>query len=943
MNKILILINILFLQYFVVFAQSVPEYNVKIDNFSLTENHSNAYYKGILLQFDYDLFCRQQGKNVQLTIIPKLIDEKKSELLLPQNAILKENITEKQFFNKHYIRKKAEIFIPYVSLKKYFQTRIIELQLHYQIAERIAIKTFSQEVNFRILAVKAIKPTAQEIQVENFIANNYYHPAQKVNGLQVKFKCNFKYAFDEIMGSDTNGKNATCIVVPKLFIKNQCVFPVSVKQEIQQELLPLRNISKPEINSKSVEFFIPHHQINGDGVFKASLVLEFYDAKKSFQFPVNFKREVEIAKSAGIQYQNQEFTVKKLSVTDNMIYDSQHGMFVNIEVIPKYTINQISGADTNADLQNYYFYAELFNEQKQKVFPDVQLTPLSVTALRKSLRPLSKAMPYKLQLFIPYRCINVAEGLQSLRLKLNAENNNKSITFSNIAQQTITFRQPQRFIMRIEVNNLTVPEGNYDVSAQNIPIINLFIGKKSTAGKGKADLFWTIAAGTERLFASGVAKNSLKAFDGATQIILTDKDIIKLKVFDQDILSFHDFIGEIDIAHKNGEDAHTLDAITAKGITNLNLQFKKNVLPSLKNYRLEMQNPFVYGGASGIAIDFEYALNALSEDEIIVIKPLLLKDSNVNMFNDFYVLEQTLGNTELAINSEHPAGHLKLFIPYWKLIDGCQFGLQLYNKNHDFILANFVLPDIIFVPKINDVGAVLKVNADAIEDDFTGLKIITENSVPTHYLTDKGLQQVTFVWSLTIKSGNAEKNNLVINDIATLKTSFHPDAPQFAKSVFVPYYLIKNLRGQQELIFKQTARVTGTNFVIGEHTENIIVNFPELLQVQVQEVKLQLQKMKKTKKLYFEIYHGKNMMYHSDTLKNSKEIIWNTMKSNTIVLHPNDVVSVYLFGKDKRNRETLSYIWAYKGKDFYRIENNFSLSSTAFLKNGKISFFTTKK
>mgnify|MGYP000569068086 CR=1 FL=1 len=91
--------------------------------------------------------------------------------------------------------------------------------------------------------------------------------------------------------------------------------------------------------------------------------------------------------------------------------------------------------------------------------------------------------------------------------------------------------------------------------------------------------------------------------------------------------------------------------------------------------------------------------------------------------------------------------------------------------------------------------------------------------------------------------------NKLLIDISAFQTSFFPDGPQFSKSIFVPYHLMNNMRGKQELIFQQTAYITGTNLIIGIYYDTISVNFPELLQVQVQELKLQLQKMKKTKKL----------------------------------------------------------------------------------------------
>ena len=174
----------------------------------------------------------------------------------------------------------------------------------------------------------------------------------------------------------------------------------------------LKVYAKPNYDNENIAYetnmklTIPYDKIDLEaGEYK--IKLEFQAKNDYHDYGTIFTKNLNIIMPELFDYNEQTFSVSNFSITNNFKKFNLRGINISFNTNFKFYSHQIKGVYDNPELEDYYFYIELYNEHsviKYNFYENKQnFCKQTVTKLAENI-----------SFFIPYFAINMPKGEHSL-------------------------------------------------------------------------------------------------------------------------------------------------------------------------------------------------------------------------------------------------------------------------------------------------------------------------------------------------------------------------------------------------------------------------------------------------------------------------------------------------------------------------------------------------
>ena len=651
---------------------------------------------------------------------------------------------------------------------------------------------------------------------------------------------------------------------------------------------------------KDIKFTIPYEKINLlPGEYKTTFVINAYNDYHNYG--KIYEKQLNINMPELFEYDEQTFSVSDFYITDNYEKFDLRGINISFRNKFKFYSHQIKGLTNNNELQNYYFYIELFDENTNLQYSFFE------NEQNFHKQNVSKLVE-NISFFIPYHAINLPKGEHSLTAKLKVADLNKSVLFSEIAETKFDIKQPFVYRAKLDLEYMEAIHRKYDKS--NV-FGRAFSKRNSNVGKGYPDIFWILELGEIERYYSSRNKNSFVAYTGNPYFTITDADPIKISVWDFDALNRNEFISSVNVQNKSGENLISINSFRNSRIKSLSYSFQKILSPYLK-YQTITVNPFEFNGVSGIEVNFEYQLSDIFEYDVFNIEPFFKNKNTITPLNNFINLQEN----KYTIAHNSLKNSIKIFVPYYLLSSDTEIGFNVYSKNTECNLPKILYKEKINIPEINDISSKIKnIEAGAYKDIY-GAIIYIDYDIPEQYLTDFGLKN--FLVNLKVNNETSKKDfststELIEDEMSNLK-EFTINSTHY-KTIFIPYYLIGESGSFNEFVINQTIRFNKTDMQVGKQDMKFHVTVPKLNQINFNKISLKLRKKVSYEKIFIKIFHGNNKIVQTEKKSVSKIIKWN-LESQIFVMHPLDNIKIIVCGITEFGIESELEQWDFSSNKF---------------------------
>ena len=274
---------------------------------------------------------------------------------------------------------------------------------------------------------------------------------------------------------------------------------------------------------------------------------------------------------------------------------------------------------------------------------------------------------------------------------------------------------------------------------------------------------------------------------------------------------------------------------------------------------------------------------------------------------------------------------IKIFIPYFLIKPNSKIGFNIYSTNNNFILPKVFYNNNIEIPTINDLSSEIKDISVANINDIYGIRILFNYTIPDLYISNFGLKN--FVVNLKIDNKTSNKD---FSDFTQLYDDFSGKLDEFTinydnkKAIFIPYYLIGKEYSYNEFVIKQTISSKETGLQVGENKMKFHVTVPELVEANINKISLKTKNLENYDKIFIKILHGTNIIIQTKENAITKTIKWDIENKNFVV-HPNDKITIIVYGVDNYGITSIIYSWILTGKEFAK-KNKFSLKGRKHIK-----------
>lgn len=294
------------------------------------------------------------------------------------------------------------------------------------------------------------------------------------------------------------------------------------------------------------------------------LVLRLYTATEegTYTFEPLVEQTIEFRLPQLEAYTAQRFSAENIRFQAED-YRGVPGLAFSAEVEPEIPLERIEGYATDPDEIRYYFYLEL-EANGQSAYAPQQAPPF--TPLKGSTyQPYQlyggpmKRTPAQLWFFIPYHHLKLPPGQHKLTATLKLRSRDQPGGFPAIATATATTRMPPLRRCSLSVKNLQVKR-IYDFDF----------------GRGLPDTYWAIEVGTEEIFASEEATNEFIGYSGNHTFSIPDGVPLRFVVYDDDVTSRNDLIGEMQLPTQPGPQSLRLREEAFGRVANIELFFQKS-------------------------------------------------------------------------------------------------------------------------------------------------------------------------------------------------------------------------------------------------------------------------------------------------------------------------------------------------------------------------------
>lgn len=953
MTRILFITGLLFISSFcwANIAQDSNNVTLEIQDIKVQENVFTSKYKGIRLTFEVKAKTGEDDKFISATFFPSLsMQEKEIPLYLDveKNTILRYNDEEQIHSNAS-----VSIFIPYIAIDLPAGKHKLQVKIHSNFEGTKIENIASIEQNFIIPEIKKHSYTEQEFDIKN-IKPNFNASREDSKGIEIQFDCYFKYGYDQVINTKFDEESSTYCFFCRL--KDSSGNIVYSQGQANQGLFCagpgyIENDNKPV--AENIKLFIPYYKINKKGPFVADLEILASKKDGSHVFKPLKKQKIEIFKPVTYNYEEQDFNITHCIIDDQYENYGQNGIYANIRLKFKFGAGQIAGADTNQNLKNYYFYLTITDTNGFLVYsPSITevFTGGNETAnMLKMLKATNSNYENELNFFIPYRLLSLQNGRQMLDFQLHATNKENTIHFRNLYSKYIRVQQPVIDHYYIRVDNLEVEKGTYDVAGKDIPLVNLFISPKSKTGKGYPDVCWSLRIGDQGIFRSDVSKNSFYGNDGYHQFRKAKIDSAYFYVYDMDITTFNDNIGNFMLTGFDSITEKYYENLSFEKVKNVNLKINKLKLPSIHIYDYSLDT-MKLNGVSGLRTQVNLKADFWGYESEFLAQPLLM--DHFNSADDFtykFLLDDSVLERvgHFSYNNNYKDTAFSHFIPFYSINENTALSTFFSYPGSD--IPFYTLTDLLEKEYNNadDIQFHAKIKENYQYEDFKGIRIDIDQKIPSEYLENFKKDDILNSYGFYNKKNNVgliehlqEINEFGIDKDKVEAVNFPILENKLNKSYFIPYYKLFPLKGEQKLRIEQKTWVNSTGFVIGENQKVFDYQVPRIYRLQIQKYDIRIRHRRRYKYLFWEVYHGDNLVYKTPNLENnSKTLHWEKLPANKIYCHSQDKINMYFFGINRKGEEKLLKIWSFNAGEFYRNQDVMQLNRNKAIKEGSIQFF----
>lgn len=924
---------------------------LEIQHIKVQENTLTSKYNGIKLTFEVKAKTTKADKFISSAFFPSLFQEEKEIPLamdVEKNTILRYD-DEKQIYSNESVT----IFIPYIAIDLPAGKHALRVKIHSNL-EGVEIRNIATiEQNFMIPGIKKRSYTDQEFDIKDFKLD-FNASKEDTKGIEVQFDCHFKYGYDQVLNAGFDEESATyCFFCRLKDSSGNIVYP-------QEQANPPVYCAEPNYTTKdkkpvaeNIKLFIPYYKINKQGPFVANLEILAGKKDGSHIFPSLKKQKIEIFKPVTYNYEEQDFNITHCIVEDQYESFGQNGIYANIRLKFKFGAGQIEGADTNQNLKNYYFYLSIKDTNGFVVYsPSITSVFTSgneTSNMFQMLKATNNNNENELNFFIPYRLLSLQNGEQMLSFQLHATNKENTIHFRNLYSEYIRVEQPVIDQYYIRVNNLEVEQGTYDVAGKDIPLVNLFISPKSKTGKGYPDVCWSVKIGDKRIFKSNVSKNSFYGNDGYHFFRKAIIDSAYFYVYDMDITTLNDRIGNFILKGFDEAMETYYENISFDKVKNVDLKINKYKLPTFHLYDYSLDT-MKLNGVSGLRTHVNFKADFWGYEKEFYANPVLINYfSNVNNFTYKFLLHDSVLEKKdfFSYNNNYKDTTFSYFIPFYSINGNTTLSTFFTYPNSEIPFYTLSDPLEKKYNKANDIQFHAKITENYQYEDFKGIRIDIGQKIPGEYLDNFKKDDILNSYGFYNKEKNIglidhlqEINEFGLDKDEVEAVNFSILEQRLSKSYFIPYFKLFPLKGKQKLRVEQKSWINSSGFVIGENQKVFDYQAPRIYQLQIQKYDIRIRHRRRYKYLFWEVYHGDNLIYKTPNLENnSKTLHWEKLPANKIYCHSQDKINMYFFGIDRKGEEKLLKIWHFNAGEFYRNQDVIQLNRNKAIKEGKIQFF----
>lgn len=509
-----------------------------------------------------------------------------------------------------------------------------------------------------------------------------------------------------------------------------------------------------------------------------------------------------------IPLDEQKITVDKVSVVNNATKYNSQGILFSFTPTFLYNENELFYAESESNGMAK-FYVQFFKPDGSVVETlNFQISEETGNS-NSHLYYLTKHDKYNKEtgsIFIPYTRFMLPEGEQSVLYSISATSADNQLNWNNLAKGEIRFTMPAMYFARAEVNDITVQTKTYDVAAKNIPILNLFVGKRGTSGKGYPDLFWILNNGPDKLVVTPILSNSFTAVSRQVTFQMLENDVLHLNVYDYDMLSRNDFLGSYTFPKFNGPVAFRKDDIKNNDIVSGQVKLLRKPKPASPFINLSLRQ-VRENGLSGYRLE-----GNISETS----NPTELK----------LYLKQTDG-TQVPLSKSFnpsPVGSFSYFINAWELPVNAEAGIFIYDREFNLPLGGKTAKSNAYFNSSEDVTITISDLKSEVQKGIHGLLLEISLSYPEG-LQDKSA--CSFAYSCSTTEG-IDLNPVL--DFHLIKNEPLCSEKICYKRFFIPYSSMGDYAGK---VFraKLNASISAgrQSFTIGKASKSLTAELPLII------------------------------------------------------------------------------------------------------------------
>ncbi|MFH2094180.1 MAG: hypothetical protein ABIJ16_00665 [Bacteroidota bacterium] len=638
-----------------------------------------------------------------------------------------------------------------------------------------------------------------------------------------------------------------------------------------------------------VYLFVPRNKL-GLMPGKCQFMLELNARNEEVKFPAIYNDSISVTMPEFYEYGEQEFGISNFIVKKEKKND-QEGIKTEMDCAYQFMSQQVIDFEENENARHYYFYLTITDEYGNIVFlpADYSEGKEQIDYIRQLAKP--KGEKDHMGFFISYRRLNLPPGPHNLKVALQASDEKRNVLFRNLAVGEISIIQTEIYLADIAVSGLTVKYGQYDVS--NV-FGRMFSKKNKNKGKGYPDLIWHINTGYDKIYTSGISKNTFTAYDGSVFFRMADTDPVEIVVEDQDNLVNNDWIASYRIENKNGPLEIMHRDLASGEIEKMDIRFSKKTIPVITTKSLTAKQS-KREGVSGYDVFINSEITGMTGDMKIRVIPGYIDDNQRKKMVEHYRIitgEQLQDNRIIEIAHDSKQENTSLFIPCYALPAKASLGYDTDLSGYNMSIGTYYAKPLGFCDTVKDITFSPGKIQEGKINGFYGLDIRIDYKIPSMYLDDIGLNNISILCNVTDKLTHQPFSEL--KDIKGLSDQ----ESIFSLNFFLPFYRLIEYGERIELLFNLSADIAG-KIIAGKESETIVINRPDLINLKFATAEIKYKDADKTmgiRNVSLDVMHGDRNIYISEQQPVGKKITLKFFNQVTEYVHPEDDITFRLMG-----------------------------------------------